>query len=328
MADKYIDGQLASGTQSGDDWTNAYYTEANIQGAYDQLAAGDTLHCTRTQTLTAPIDIDQATGTIGNPITVLGYNYNAGAPVVDGARYVIDANSAAANCINIADKDYWHFKNVEFKNATGDNVAGSVSTPQLCVFKNCISHDSGGRGWGGVGGVYFYRTTFVLCQAYNNSLDGIRAEEQSIFLFCTAYGNGGVGAYSGFTAKSSVYAVCVSYGNADKNFYDTRTQPFFFGCVSDDPTAGGIAVDYSTAVIAACRITGTGTGIVGDGSVDVLDLWNFINTSTKTATATVDQQVRGANTRIETGVEGYIDAAGGNYGLINAAVARRQEVTL
>lgn len=147
MADKYIDGQLATGLQTGDDWPNAYRTEANIQAGYDQLVAGDTLHATRTQTLTAPIDIDQASGVVGNRIKVLGYNYNAGDPDPDGTPYVIDADSAAANCILVAKKDYWQFENVVFKNATADNVTAKTGPPKGLAFKNCISHNAGGCGW-------------------------------------------------------------------------------------------------------------------------------------------------------------------------------------
>jgi hypothetical protein len=120
---------------------------------------------------------------------------------------------------------------------------------------------------------------------------------------------------------------CVAYSNGRYNF-----NRVLFGaiahCVSHDPTTAGVFVNAERGPVWASRITGTGTGILGDGSAGILDLYNFINTSTKTNNITVDQQVRGADTRITTGEEGYIDAANDNYGLTNAAAARRRAVEL
>ena len=328
MADKYIDGELTTGTQSGDDWANAYHTEANIQAAYDQLTAGDTLHATRTQTLTAPIDIDQASGSSGSPITVLGYNYNSGSPIVDGTKYVIDANSAAANCILVADKDYWHFKNVEFENATADNVTAKTDHPRYWWFVNCESHAAGTRGWGDSGGKTFRNSFFVLCQSYLNGTAGFSLNTVNSLLFCTAHSNGQSSAHRGFQTDHSTLIGCVAYNQTGQAFCDTGNG-LMFGCVSDDPSVCSVLVSAGKcACIVASRLTGTGVGVQGGGTGDLLDLYNFINTSTKTDSITVDQQIRGSNTRIESGVEGYIDAAGGNFGLINSAAARRQEVTL
>ena len=337
MADRCIDGTLTTGTQAGTvagaaptdgEWANAAHAEANIQAVYDGLAAGDTLHATRTQTLTAPIDIDQAHGTAGNPIAVLGYNYNGGAPIADGSKYVIDANSTAANCILAADKDFWTFKNVEFKNATADNVTGVTDRPQWWQFVNCDSHNAGGAGWGTSGGNYYTNSAFVLCRAYSNGESGFFTAD-SYHSFCTAYSNGSSSPKAGFNGYRNVYTACVGYSNDHSNFYDPVYRTHLFNCVSDDPVTRGIYVKGSPATVIGSRITGTGTGIVGDGSADVLDLWNYIVCDTApTAAITVDQQIEGADTRIETGVEGYIDAAGGNYGLTNDAAARRTAVVL
>ena len=327
MADKYIDGELATGTQSGDDWTNAYYTEANIQGAYDQLTAGDTLHATRTQTLTQKIDIDQASGSLGSPITVLGYNYNSGTPVVDGTPYVIDANSAAANCILVDDKDHWRFENVEFKNATGDNAACTTDYADYWVFKNCDSHSAGADGWGNATRRFRY-SHFVLCTAYSNGANGIRAYG-STYTLCTARDN----TSDGFKPDNcGVMFGCVAYGNGgyDCNYGGGSFPLYIANCVSDEAAAAGIASLWASSpiVVVASRITGSPTGILGNGSDAVIDLWNFNNCTAKTSLITVDQQIRGADTRTESGTEGYIDAAGGNYGLTNSASARRQEVAL
>jgi len=259
VADKYIDGELASGTQSGDDWTNAYYSEANIQGAYDQLVAGDTLHCTRTQTLTATIDVDQADGTADSPITVKGYNYNGGAHQDDGTRYVINANSAATNCVKIS-KSFWVFDNVEFANAIGDNVTSSTPSAQKCVFKNCISHHAGLSGWGPTGGIYFINPVFILCQAYNNGTNGFFVSSDPRFIFCTAHTNGGVTPTSrGMGGWGGFYVGCVSYNNANRNYTSTSIHSAtFFGCVSDDPTSTGFNLtNCLTTSLALCQLSTT-----------------------------------------------------------------------
>ena len=332
MADRCIDGTLTTGTEAGTvagaaptdgEWANAAHAEANIQGAYDQLVAGDTLHATRTQTLTAPIDIDQASGSGGSMIKVLGYNYNAGSPIADGTKYVIDANSAAANCIDIADKDFWVFENVEFKNATADNVTGSVASPRSCTFKNCTSHDAGGDGWGNSGGAPLLVSRFILCQAYNN-VNGYAITTLGRFLFCTAHTNSAIG----FNTYGGAYFGCVAYDNSISFRDQSIENGIFFNCASDDATSAHFSCLSFGAIVAGCRMTGTGTGILGSGTQDVLDLWNFNNCGTKTNNITVDQQIKGVDTRIETGVEGYIDAAGGNYGLTNSAAARRTAVAL
>jgi len=174
MADIYADGQLGTGANNGSSWVNAYQGEAGLQSACDAAIADDIIHITRTFTLTAAIDIDTASGNNGSPIRVIGYNYNSGSPIVDGTRSILDANSAAANCIAANGVHYWVLENIEFKNATGDNVTAVTADVQSWTFINCISHDAGGDGWGydDINLKYISYARYIACQSYSNGSNG------------------------------------------------------------------------------------------------------------------------------------------------------------
>ena len=326
MADIYAD-PAATGTNTGEDWTNAYSTQANLQAGsagadtgIDGLVAGETLHITGTWTLAAPIDIDQASGSVGNRIRFLGYNSSH---VVDGTKAVFDGNSTAANCILVATRDYWHWENLEFKNATADGFTTSGNS-FYHRFINCDFHDCGGDGMGNSGGRDPRISQAILCRFYNNVNGG--AFLVGDFVLCQAYNNTG----NGLTSESGgVFLYCVAYNNGSENLLD-YSWGMTVGCVSDDAGAanGCLKARGQGHLALGNRFTGTGIGILGDDTAEVLDLYNFINTTVKTSQIVVDQQIRGANTRIETGVEGYIDAAGGNYGLTNSATSRRTAVEL
>jgi len=57
-------------------------------------------------------------------------------------------------------------------------------------------------------------------------------------------------------------------------------------------------------------------------------LFNFNNCSPATNNITVDQQIRGANTRIESGTEGYEDVANDLYNLKLGAAGYLTEIDL
>lgn len=275
---------------------------------------------------TKGIELDTASGASGSPITVEAQNASW---ETDGTKAVLDGNSKATNCLIVDDKDYWHWKNVEFKNAVEDNVTAKTDHARYWVFVNCEGHNAGGHGWGYSGGKSFSWSSFELCHAYNNGSRGIYVSSACRFVLCSAWANN----VDGFNFSYGAAIGCVSYANGTYNYYGLSYANALFNCVSDDAGVAGMYFTGGCNLVLGCRITGTGTGILGDGSADVLDLFNFINCDPADSNITVDSMLRGVDTRTTEGVEGYIDGDNAdlslrNYGLTREAACRRIEVEL
>ena len=271
---------------------------------------------------TPGIVVDTNSGAFGTPIRVIGQNSSW---ATDGTKSILDGNSKATYCLVSVGKHYWHVFNVELKNAASDNATCKTDHGYYWIFKNCASHDAGGSGWSAAGGKYFRGSSHVLCSAYNNAAYGIYSRG-SIYALCTAYGNGNVGLalYGGYAIIGGL-----AYGNATNYMVTGGTHSISAFGVSDDPTSYGFLFSGGTHVVFGNRITGTGlAGIRGCAGDEVQDLYNFINMTTKTSNITVDQQVRGADTRIETGMEGYEDAANDLYNLVLGAAGYRTEIDM
>lgn len=127
-----VDGGANNGTTEALAWKTLQYALDTATAA----AGGTRINveyddATYTQTLTATIDVDTNTGTSDNPIIVQGYSVTVG----DGARAVIDANSAAVSCFDGADvADFIIFKDLECKGATG--TAFTTASSDNCLLEN------------------------------------------------------------------------------------------------------------------------------------------------------------------------------------------------
>ncbi len=124
LTEQYCDcGDGGSGDGSaGDPW-------ATLQEAFDEVSADERINVLSSTEcdIAARIDIDVTSGTADTPIIVQGYTSSAG----DGGIGVIDGQSNAIDCINVAEQHYI-FKDLEIKNcdqdgldisANGDNTA-------------------------------------------------------------------------------------------------------------------------------------------------------------------------------------------------------------
>ena len=70
MADVYVDLSLATGTNAGTSWANAYQGAAGFVSAAAAAAAGADVWVKGTVTTSAAIGLDFANGTANNPVRV------------------------------------------------------------------------------------------------------------------------------------------------------------------------------------------------------------------------------------------------------------------
>ncbi|MGB2820042.1 MAG: hypothetical protein WBF17_03615 [Phycisphaerae bacterium] len=322
----YADGTLATGNNDGTSWADAWQGEAGFQALLDTIAAGEVGYIRNTFTLTASLDIDQHSGADGNPVRIIGCD---AAGNQGGDPAVIDADNAAANCLNVDDEDDWWIENVEFKNATGNNVNVSATADVYrWVFLRCHSHDTqaagGGEGWGGSND--FSYSQFILCRANNNAGGGFERIESSMLLGCTANGNGGYGFNLG--SRGSCMA-CVAHGNELRGFMFSGYGALVAFCVSDGNGMEGVYVSSGTVIVFCCRLTNnTGEGIKVD-TATVVDLYNFFSgNSAPTAGSTVFSNDKGGSTQLTSGTVGYEDLAGDLFNIILGAAGWRTEIDM
>ena len=319
----YADGTLATGDNNGTSWTHAWQGEAGLQTLLDTIAAGEIGYIRNTFTLTASLDIDQNSGTDDNPIRIIGCDA-AGSEGGDPA--VIDADSAAVNCLNVDDKDDWWIENVEFKNATGHNVNVSATADvNRWVWFRCVSHDAIGSGWAGAAAKRFGATIFLFCHSYGNDVSGFDAIWYSTMFACTAVGNGNYG----FNIANAVgVTACVAASNTWRGFQAVGQGAVLIGCVGDGNVMEGAQITTGVSGAIGCRWTDNGG--VGDygleaSTVTIVDLYNFyLDNDNPTGGSTIFSNDKGATTQITAGTEGYI--AADNWGCTTAATGNPSEI--
>jgi len=325
MTDIYADGQLATGSNNGTSWADAYRGAAGLQSAFDAALAADVVHMARTFNLSVPIDVDQHSGTDGSPVRVVGYNYNGGSPVIDGTKAVIDAADTAARCLNVSGVDHWRWENLEFANATGDNVY-AADYEDYHQFLRCDSHGAGGAGWSAAANRHWRQGIWVYCRSYGNA-SGCGWDQlgyNTTLYGCSAIDNGSYG----FSAiiSNCAFVGCVAHHNGDTGFRFGSANMAAIGCVSDGNTQHGFRISYA-ALIARCRATNNGGyGLYAD-SATVTELDNFYsgNGTAATGGSTPLPDDKGASTRITSGAAGYENLAGDKLNLRLGAAGWRVE---
>lgn len=325
----YVD-PAASGGNTGADWTNAW---TSLQSGADAATAGDTVYCRGTQTLTAAMDHDINSGSDASGyIKFIGCAANGD---IDGTKFVLDANSAAANCILMAAKEYIWWENIELKNATGAGWDATNAYFKNLVFMNCLSHNNGGDGWdtyySNIGSIIFLR-----CQAYSNGGDGFGRMYQpiNVYIFCTSRNNTGSGFDTtvGATNLESIFYGCVAYNNGANGI--KVGGGFIFNCVSDENDDDGINIATRFGVVIGNRLTDNGKDATGYGLnavVQTLYGWNFLldnDSGTTTGKISALRYDADADTNETSGTEGYTDGAGRDYNLASNATLRRVQVSL
>lgn len=260
------DGGSDSGTEANP-WTS-------LQSAADTAVAGEIIYCRNTQTLTAAIDFDtNAGGTASGRVLIIGCP--TGSWVPDGTRFVLDGNSAAAECMTIA-VAYLEFRNIESKNATGSGIDPTSAGDDI-LWNNCISHNNGSHGWDTAGD----RTVYLRCASYSNGGDAwTSALSGTVWLWCSAWDNTDDGILGSGTSCFVIQCATDDNGGSagDRGIVLDRTS-LAYNCVANGEIIGVQCVDIASMVI-ACRLTNNATGLDFTASADnSIYGWNVFHNS-------------------------------------------------
>lgn len=330
MTLRYVD-PAASGDNNGTDWTHAW---TSLQSAANTAVAGDIVYCRGTQTLSAAIDYNTNSGSDASGfIKFIGCNSGG---TVDGTKFVLDASSAATNCILLAAKYYIWWENFEFKNATGDGWDATNANYGNLVFINCVAHNNVGDGWDTYYSAAHFPITFIKCYAYSNSGNGWgRAYSGSItYVFCISKNN----TLSGFNTTTShadfisVFYGCIAHNNGVHGFRSTQQK--LFNCISDENDDDGANATGAIGLIIGTRLTDNGKDTSGYGLNAItrtLYGWNFLLDNDSGATTGLIEAIRDgatADTNETSGTEGYNDGANDDFNLTSSATLRRTQIDL
>jgi len=333
MTVRYVD-PAATGADDGTSWTDAYETS---QQAFDAVAAGDVVYCRGTETLSSPVDVDTNEGdATSGLIKFIGCN---GSGDNDGTRFVMDGNSAAANCLNISAKDFYLMENFEFKNSTSIGVYFSSSSHSW-IFNNCCVNNSGSYGLfiGGNG----LRNVFIKCVSYNNSNDGFFLGSSDRCFFCSSHDNTQSGFQINQGSNSLLYS-CLVYDNGNDGIEEVYYPSTILNCAVNGNADDGISTKTAGVVLIPVIIGNriTNHSGAGDNGLDfyteiVAHGWNYLeDNDTNYANASLSYEIldNGATTNQEDQAdtnEGYTSLTDGSedFNLRSDATLRRTAISI
>jgi parallel beta-helix repeat protein len=208
MPTYYLDPN-AGGGDDGSDWANAWSTlQRSIDGTGGaQPAAGDTVLCRNSgagagEVLGASVNVNGNEGnTTNGHIKYIGANASG---TVDGTRYELDGNTAAASCLVFITEFIW-FENFEMHSATSHGVDQADSGSDTCTFYNCSVHNNVGAGFYNDSGAT--DCAYLRCLVYTNGTSGIREPHGCTMVGNVIYNNG----------EEGIEGVHTDNGNAIKN---------------------------------------------------------------------------------------------------------------
>ena len=275
----HVDPTDGSDTAPYDTWAKA---ATSLQTIADLATSGDGCYCRNTQTLAAPIDFDTNSGTTADGyITFIGCadNGDTGAEDgtnVDGTPFVLDGNSAAAQCILATTHDYIRIENFELTGATGDGY-DATDNADYWIWINCLSHNNGASGWD-MDGCDFH--TFIKCIAHTNVDGWSDLEYDNTLLFCVSY----INTDHGFTTDNrTVFIGCLAHDNGpdagDAGYSVDQGNCRFFNCVADGEVTGIELFQIDGQIIVGCRITNNAEGIDFSSELALCG-WNYFHGNT------------------------------------------------
>jgi len=326
-----------SNTSPYDTWAKA---ATDLQTVADLATAADIIYCRGTQTLTTAITFDTNSGDDTGYIKVIGCNAS-GDP--DGTYFVLDGNSAAANCIAIDGalcNQLW-LESIEIKNATTDGIGFASTTNSAgCVFCNLYIHDNTDAG---IYGSYLPGLRLIQCKIVDNGGYGVERHKCAPMAFCLITGNtGGIQAAQNYGSNVG----CIIHDNGTTNDSNTVgttvTTQVFVNCIFDSYTNNASqALDLNAHdILIGCRITNYSTYIADSvGPTLFIGCYSDLAKSAVPAgqifesipifdfsagTRTADNNTWSGT---DTG-DGYENVATGDYNLTSSATGRSQPIQL
>ena len=149
-------------------------------------------------------------------------------------RAVLDADSKQANAISI-EKQYHHWKNVEWSNSTDNGVTGASNT-YYQWFQNCLIDNAGNYS---IDGSKFAFAVFEECILRNSSSFGCFLPTRCRFFRCTICGAGNAGL---MLATDTIVDDCVICNNAARGVWAYWHYNSIRHCVIDNNKTAGIMI--------------------------------------------------------------------------------------
>lgn len=351
MAYYYVDPSASGANDGGGDgiagdptdsanWTDAW-TSISSALATSAVAAGDTVFCRGTETLSSsPTNNNSGSPTTGY-IKFIGCNASTGA--IDGSRFILDADSTATYAWNNNLQSYIHYENLDFRNAVSHGwTKGGSGYWYGPLFINCVSHDNGGGGWESYYTHGSFNYTWILCGAYNNGGGGFYDNYQGLFryILCSAYNNTGNGfSFRNVTAHPVVIYGCLSYGNTADGGSNIN-HSCIINSVFDNNGEDGVMLrhDGISSVVIGSRITNNNTStyhganiIDANGNAVFLASYFGGNDDDITGTYTIPYIGDSTSHVILAGSDtdhGYEDSTNDDYNLATGASLRNFPIEL
>jgi len=285
-------------------------------------AAGDPTDVDPLAAVSTPGISIHTIGSATNPVRLIGVGSSW---TSDGSMAILDGTlKATVGFSNSAIASYFEFRNIHVRRTVYDPWAKYAGL-RYCNFVHCIASEGLAGGFGTSN--YNQYGSMVNCRAYDNvGGRGFRLSSGPA-INCTAYNN----SVYGFELSRATLVNCVAFENFVGVYGGSGSG--LVNCVLDKNGSGVQSGSYGLSAV-GCRITNnTSYGVKGDELV--LDPYCFYSGNGASFENDIhDDRIAGVSTRVTSGVVGYIDNddatanADRNYGLTNAAAARRQAVTL
>jgi len=318
MTTYYADFDLSTGNNDGTTAANAWRTLADVIAGSNGTApaAGDTVLCKGTDSISATVTINIAGSTAGGFIKLTGVDASWN-NVGGSTRAVIDGGGNSLSCLTFNGANYFWLENFEIKNAGSSGISSHGVTWVTAysdhqVLLNVISHSNYGTGFNINN--YSRFSHFVQCRAHSNAGYGFHSPRYTTLLFCRADNNSS----RGFNGYNTTFYGCIAHDNSSDGIY-SYSGSGLFNSVAYNNSGDGITVSYAGSTMSpmGCRSVGNGTGVNTTDRVGMLFYYGASNT-TPTAGYPVDIPIAGVSTMVTAGSDtdgGFSDPSSDDFTL-------------